>query len=91
MQLMVLNSLLSEARLSFSEQLVVNANAVVGKSLPMAIVDALTDLQEFEVVLYGFFVLFYVIVEHADGVVGTTFIAHFTRPSAAEGEHFVIF
>ena len=91
MQLVVLNSLFSETWLCFSEELIVNSDAVVGKGLAMAVIDALADLQELEVVLYSLFVLLDVVVEHSDGVVGAAFIAYFARSPAPKGQHFIVF
>jgi hypothetical protein len=66
---MVLDSFLGEFRISFTQQLVVDADAVVGEGFSVAIVDALADLQKLEIVVDSFTMLFDVVIEHADGVV----------------------
>ena len=66
MQSVVLNSLLGKFGVSLAEELIVNANAVIGEGLSMAIVDAFADIQKFEVVVDCFFMSFDVVVEHSD-------------------------
>ena len=66
MQMVVLNGLLSVLALCFTYQLVVHSDTVVSQSLSMCVVDAFADLQKFQVVLNGLFVLFDVIIQDTD-------------------------
>ena len=66
MQSVVLNSLLGKFGVSLAEELIVNANAVIGEGLSMAIVDAFADIQKFKVVVDCFFMSFDVVIKHSD-------------------------
>ena len=66
MQSVVLYGLLGEFGVSLAKELIVNANAIVGKGLSMAVVDAFADIQKFEVVVDCFFMSFDVVVKHSN-------------------------
>ena len=91
MQMMVLNGLLSVLALCFTYQLIVHSDTVVSQSLSMCVIDAFADLQKFQVVLNGLFVLFDVIIQDTDWVVRPALISDLSCSSAAKSKHFIIF
>jgi hypothetical protein len=90
-QVVVFDGFFGEFRVGLTQQLVVNADAVIGEGLAVAVVDALADGQEFEVVFHCLLVFLDVVVEHPDGVVGSTFVSDLAGPSATKGQHLVVF
>ena len=62
MEGVVLNGLSSKRGVGLAEQLVVNTDAVVGKSLSVTVVDAFAYLQELKIILNCLFILFDVVV-----------------------------
>ena len=53
MEGVVLNSFVNEARIPLAEQLVIDPDAIVSQGFPVAVSDALADLEELLIVLDG--------------------------------------
>ena len=56
----------------------------------MAVIDALANLQELQVVLHSLLVLLDVVVEHSDRVVRPALVSYLPCPSAPKSQHLVI-
>lgn len=91
MQSMVLNSFAGKLWISLSEELIIYSDTVVGQCFSMAIVDALANLQEFQIVINGLLVVFDVIIEDSDGIVCSAFVPHLPCAAAPKGKHLVVF
>ena len=63
MEGMIFYGFLDELGVRFPQQLIVDADAVVGESLSVVVVDAFADLKKLEVIVNGFFMLFDIVVE----------------------------
>ena len=86
----VLDRLPRVFRLSFSDELVVDSDAVVGQRFSVAVVDALADLQKLQVVLHSLLVLLDVVIEHSNRIIRPALVSYFPCPSAPKGQHLVI-
>lgn len=87
---MIFNGFASQFWISLPKQLIANSDAVVSQCLSVAVVNALADLQKFEVIIDCLAIFFNVVVKHADRVVGATLIPDFPSTPASEGQHFVV-
>lgn len=90
MQSMVLDSFACQFWICFSQQLVIDSNAVIGQSFPVTVVDTLAHLQKLQVVINCLFVLFYVVVQHSNRIVGSTLVSHLSCPPTPKSKHLII-
>ena len=90
MQAVVLYRFFCELGVRLTQQLVVHSDAVIGQGFTVAVVDTLAHVQKLLIKLHGFPLLFDIIVEHANGVIGATLVSDLPGPPAPKGKHFVI-
>lgn len=66
---MIFNGFPGELRVSLTQELIVNSNAVVSQGLTMTVVDTFANIEKLEIIIDCLLVLLDVVIENPDGVV----------------------